>query len=414
MRMEHDGPAITQDDRVDRAWSILLGAALCMTCGQAAVLLFTFGVFSPEIVSATGWSPVAIATAMIPGTILAALLAPVAGLFIDRFGVRTLVLLGGPLYALGFVLMGLLSDSPGAFIVLMALTCGLGFAATPVAYAQLITGWFARRRGLALGLMFAGASLGVATWAPYAAWLIRQFGWRTAYVSIGLTAGSIIFLSAVFLLRNPPKPASVVSQTAVSGMTFKEALRTSTFWRLAAIFMLLTGALGGASVNMPVILRQQGIEPGSAASIMAVVGVGMLLGRVLAGVLLDRWFAPYITVLSSSLPLLAFALLLVDHSTVSLVVAAGMLGFGLGAELDAAAYIVSRAFGVRAFGRIYGIIFLIYGLSSAAGPGIVGAALAQAVSIDTIFMVIIALLIAAIALLLTLKRSDLPFAAHGR
>ena len=86
----------------------------------------------------------------------------------------------------------------------------------------------------------------------------------------------------------------------------------------------------------------------------------------------------------------------------------------LGAELDAAAYIVSRAFGVRAFGRIYGIIFLIYGLSSAAGPGIVGAALAQAVSIDTIFMVIIALLIAAIALLLTLKRSDLPFAAQGR
>ena len=85
------------------------------------------------------------------------------------------------------------------------MTCALGFAATPVLYAKVASGWFARRRGLALSLTFACSSIGIAFWSPYAIKLINLYGWRTAYATIGVTADAIIFLAGLLLLRDPPK-----------------------------------------------------------------------------------------------------------------------------------------------------------------------------------------------------------------
>jgi MFS family permease len=402
-------------DSTDRAWRILLGASACMFCGQPAVILFTFGVFVPEIVASSHWSPLTIATAIIPGTVLSALIAPLAGLCADRVGVRAVALVGGPAYALGFVLLGLIPRSGGGFVGYMVLTCALGFAATPVIYAQLITGWFSKRRGVALSVMFGCSSLGVAFWSPYSAMLIVHFGWRLAYVIVGTTAGSIIFLSSVLLLADAPRSVPGAAVKILAGMSLGEAVRTSVFWKVAIVFMLLTGVLGGASVNLPVILRHHAVPAQTAASIISVVGIAMFLGRVSVGFLLDRWFSPYVTAAFSMLPILGFAFLLIDHSTVCLFLVAVLLGLGLGSELNAGAYMVSRGFGIHAFGAIYGLITLAYGLCSAAGPGLVGAAIASSFNINTIFAFSIALLFPAVFLLLSLRPLDLPYGAreHG-
>lgn len=401
------------DSRIDRAWWILLGAGLCIFCGQPAVLLFTFGVFVPEVVTATGWNPVTIAAAIAPGTILAALMAPGVGYAADRLGVRRLAMIGGPAWGLGLVLLGLMPHSAGGFVGYLALACVLGFAGTPVLYAQLVTGWFSRRRGLALSVMFGCSSLGVGSWSPIAAHLMH-LGWRDAYTIIGCAAGSIILLSSILLLRSAPRAAPQPGQAAIEGFTLRDAIRTSTFWRIAIVFMLLTGALGGGSVNLPVILRQNHLSPEIAASIMGVVGISMFCGMVSVGILLDRWFAPYVTATFATLPLAAFTLLLFDHSTPAFFFAAAGIGCGLGSELNAAAYIVSRAFGVRAFGAIYGLITLAYGLSSATGPALVGTALARSTNLNLIFGSAVALLVAAIGILLTLKPTDLPFRPPAR
>ena len=410
--MSQMSPRWRSDDSTDRAWRILLGASLCMFCGQPAVILFTFGVFVPEIVASSHWSPLIIATAIVPGTVLSALLAPFAGVWADRVGVRTVALIGGPAYALGFVLLGLIPRSGGGFVGYMILTCALGFAATPVIYAQLITGWFSKRRGIALSVMFGCSSLGVAFWSPYSAMLIVHFGWRLAYVIMGTTAGSIIFLSAVLLLADAPRSIPGTTGKILTGMSLGEAVRTPIFWKIAIVFMLLTGVLGGASVNLPVILRHQAVPAQTAASIISVVGIAMFLGRVSVGFLLDRWFSPYVTAAFSLLPILGFALLLFDHSTICFFFAAALLGLGLGSELNAGAYMVSRGFGVRAFGAIYGLITLAYGLCSAAGPGLVGAAIASSFNINAIFVSAIALLVPAVFLLCSLRSLDLPYGAR--
>ena len=411
--MARRSEAGTSTVKSDRAWSVMLGAGLCMFCGQAATMLFTFGVFAPEIAAATGWSPVTIAAAIGPATITAALLAPIAGRAVDSFGVRRMALIGGPAYGFGFVILGLLSHGPGQFIALLALVSALGFAATPVLYAQLATRWFTRRRGISLSLIFACTSLGVAFWPLFAAKLIDLYSWRIAYVALGTAAGSIILLSALFLLRDPPPVSHTGSHAAATGMSLPEALRGSTFWVIAAVFMILTGVLAGITVNLPVLLRQQGIPPLSAASVMAVAGGAMFVGRLSAGLLLDRWFTPYVVAGFTLLPIAGLAALLVESTPTTLYLAAVLLGLGLGSEMDAAAYIVSRAFGVRWFGAIYGVITLAYGLSSAIGPATAGAALARGISPHTLFAIGLAALAPTLILVLSLRRRHLPFSVDA-
>ena len=411
--MGRRGEAGTSAAETDRAWSVVLGAGLCMFCGQAATILFTFGVFAPEIAAATGWSPTTIAAAIGPATVAGALLAPLAGRAVDTFGVRRMAMVGGPAYALGFIALALLPHDPVQFVALLVLVGALGFAATPVLYVQLATRWFTRRRGLSLSLIFACTSLGVAFWPPFAAKLIDLYGWRTSYVILGTAAGAIILLCALFLLRDPSAVVPSEAHAGAAGMSLPEALRSGTFWVVTAVFVILTGVLAGIMVNLPVILRQQGISPLSAASIMTVVGAAMFVGRLSAGLMLDRWFSPLVTAGFTLLPIVGLAALLIDPSPTTLYLAAVLLGLGLGSEMDAAAYIVSRAFGVRWFGTIYGVITLAYGLSSAIGPATAGAALSKGVSPGTIFAVGLALLVPTLLLLLSLRRRHLPFSVDA-
>ncbi len=391
----------------DHAWRAMIGACVCMFCGQPPVAMYTFGVFVPEIVAATHWPQAAIASAIGPGALIAALLSPLLGWATDRFGTRRVALWGGPAFGAGLAVVGLLPQSAAAFVLLTSLMWLLSFAGSPVPYAQMVTGLFDRRRGFALSIVFASGALGIAAWPPYAAWLIDHLGWRAAYAGMGLTAAAAISLSAIFLLRNAVKPGGGHSATGFNGATLREAIATVRFWKIAAVFMILTGVLAGAAVNLPVLLRQHGMSGQGASLVMTTVGLSMLAGRLALAPVLDRWFAPYVTIVIVLLPIAAFGLLMVASDRAMFFVAAGLLGFGLGSEFSAAAYIVGRAFGLRAFGAIYGLITLFYGLGGATGPATIGVALARHAAPGVVFGLCLGLLLVAIAILASFKRSDL-------
>jgi MFS family permease len=397
------------DLRYDRAWRVLLGAGICMFCGQPAVILFTFGTMVPAITTSTGWPAVMIAAAIGPATFLASLLAPVAGRMADRFGVQRVALIGGPAFAAGFVAIGMLTRSSVQFAVLLALTCALGFAATPVIYAQLVSSWFEKRRGLALSLMFACTSLGVAFWSPYTAALLLRFGWRVAYAMVGLSAGALIFTAALFLIRDAPRADPRRKDSALPGVAPKDAFKSGTFWKLAIIFMLVTAALAGTSVNLPILLQHHNLPLTTTAGVISVVGLAMFLGRLLAGVLLDKLYSPYVTAGFTLIPVAGFLSVALEPSVPAFFVLAALIGFGLGAELNAAAYIASRAFGLKAFGAIYGAITLAYGLASAFGPALVGGMLVADIDSRPIFLACIAALTSAALLLTSIRITDLPF-----
>jgi predicted MFS family arabinose efflux permease len=246
-------------------------------------------------------------------------------------------------------------------------------------------------------------------WSPYAIKLINLYGWRAAYAMMGLTAGGIIFFSALLLLRDPPKVSLNDNAGEAPGLTLGEAVRGTTFWKIMAIFGLTTMALAGATVNLPVFLRHINVSGETAALVVSLAGFAMLVGRLSGGIMLDHWFAPRVASISVVLPLFAFAILSFDQSQETFILAAILIGVGLGAELDVAAYIVSRAFGLRAFGAIYGMVTLSYGLASAIGPGAAGVALESSATPHLIFGSLLALLVLALLLLLTIRREDLSY-----
>jgi MFS family permease len=408
----------------DRAWGVLLGASLCMFCGTPAVVYYTFGVFLPEIIAATHWSGAAVAAAIGPGTLIAAVAAPVIGRMSDKFGVRVVAMLGGPALAIGLSSLGLFPQSARGFQGWTMLMWLLAFSGSPVPYAQALTGWFDRRRGMAISIMFCSGAIGIALWPPYAAFLITHLGWRHAYVVMGVSAGAVIFLAGLFLLKKAPSAVNTAAAANVStvaakpiadgpsrpsGLLAGEALKTSRFWKTAAIFLLLTAVLGGTAATFPVILRQRGADAQTAAAIMSVIGVSMFLGRVLLGLMLDRWFAPRITIAITIVPILGFLLLMFGSGKLAFFAAAAFLGFGLGSEYAVAAYMISRAFGFRAYGAIYGLISVATNIGAAAGPAVIGVSLVVGIGARTIFSSAIALLMVAIVILLTLGKKDLPF-----
>lgn len=394
---------------IDRAWGVLLGASLCMFCGTPAVIFYTFGVFLPEIIADTRWPAASIAATIGPGALLVALVAPVVGRLTDRLGVRPLVLVGGPAFGLGIALLGLLPTTSGMFFGMTMLMYLLAFAGTPIVYAHAITSWFDRRRGMAIGVIFAAGALGIAAWPNYAAWLIQAVGWRNAYVIMGATAGTVILLAGLLLRRRPETQSFAGRPSRMPGLSVGEALKTARFWKIAAIFAVMSAVLGGTAVHFPHLLRDQGADARTAASIMSIIGISMLVGRLLLGFLLDRFFAPHLTIGIGMVAVTAFLLLLSGSGTPTLVAAAALLGFGLGSEYAEVAYVVSRAFGYRAFGAIYGAITLATGIGLAAGPAALGVALVSRVDTTLIFSVATVLLLLPIALLLTLRRDDLPY-----
>jgi MFS family permease len=157
----------------------------------------------------------------------------------------------------------------------------------------------------------------------------------------------------------------------------------------------------------------QGVPPVSAAAVLTVAGVAMFVGRLASGVILDRYFAPRVTAGITLLSILGLALLVIETEGAMVYVAAALLGLGLGSEMDAAAYLTSRAFGQRSFGAIYGSMTLAYGLASAIGPATVGALLSSGVEPSLIFLVCLALLIPAFVLVLSLRPRSFPFGGVG-
>ncbi|MBD3759337.1 MFS transporter [Rhizorhabdus sp.] len=411
LRSEADiGSQTEVASETDRAWGPLLGACLCSFCGMAAVVYFTYGLFQPHIVRDTGWSAAGVAAAMGPGVLFGGLMLPLVGRMTDKFGGRRLILMGGISFAIGMVCLGLLSVNLIMFTVLTMVTYLLGFAGTVLPYARVLTGWFVKRRGMALSLMFCAAALGTAAWPLFAAFLIEDIGWRRAYVVMGCIAGGVIFLCGLFLLRDAPEPQPIEFGTAVKpGLTVSEALRSALFWKICLIFTVVSAVFGGSSVQFPILLQKLGVDGGTAAASMSMVGIAMFVSRVLLGLVIDRLFVAHATIGIILVGALAFALLLVGIAQPLVFAAAFFVGFGLGAEYAIVAYIVSQAFGLRAYGAIYGIITLATTLGMAGGPAAIGVSLVTGVAPVLIFGGIGVALALAIAVLLTLKRTDFAF-----
>jgi MFS family permease len=374
------------------------------------VLYYTAGVFANAITNDVGWTRGAIAAASLPGNLLITLTLPLAGWAVDKFGARRVALTSSALFAVALALLGQFSRTPTSFAALMLAANAAGFGLTPLPYAQIVSGWFDHRRGLALSLMLVLGGIGTAAFPPLSSALIREFGWRNAYSILGIIVSVVGVLSALLLLRDPPQPAGKNSgRVDIPGVPIFTALKGRPFWTLFVSFLCFSIAIGGGTTSLPLILTDSGASAQQASFIMSVVGIMMIVARIVLGQLLDRIFAPRLTAVVFLGPAIAFSILAVSPTNVSTIVAAALLGFGLGAEVDTLSYIASRAFGLRYFGRIFGALMVAFSIGLGIGPTLFGKLYDQSHSYQTAVLSALGLSMVASALLATLRKEHLPF-----
>ncbi|MFJ3531744.1 MULTISPECIES: MFS transporter [unclassified Streptomyces] len=354
-------------DESRTGWRTALASTLGLACGPSVLAVTTFGAFIAPLHREFGWSIPAIGLASSLLSITLVLISPVQGLLVDRFGGRRVILCSSPFFALSLMAMYFLPDSLPAFYLgwVFIPLCGLGL--WPVSYLRLTAGWFERRLGLALGVANSGIGIGTVLAPVLTTVLIGTWGWRAAYLGLGVVA-LIAFPVAYFLLAEP-RPRTETRR--VSGDTLRAAARTRPFWLVLAAFVLL-GTIGSTVlVHQISLLLDAGIPSHIANLVPVALGVALIVARLVTGWLLDRFTVSHVMSVYLVGGIASVLLFAAGPNVPMALLAAALSGLLIGAEFDVLSYLIPRYFGRLAFGRIYGVAFAVFQIGGAAATSLV-------------------------------------------
>ncbi len=373
-------------NKVFYGWWVVLAAGVGLLLSVGAVLFFTFGVFLKQLSQEFGWSRAQISFAFTLSALGITLAAPFLGWLVDRFGARRVILPATLLFGMGVLSLYFLSAHLWHFYAIYLLLGVVGSGTTPVPYSKIISQWFDQKRGLALGLAAAASALGAFIMPSLAQALITMVGWRGAYVLLGLLAMGVTLPMVGLFLKETPQMMGLLPDGGTSshaeaakpsgqepGLSCREAWHTGTFWLLVSAFFLMSVSLAGCLIHLVPMLTDRGFSAQSAALATSLFGGGILLGRIGAGYALDRFLASYVAVCFFCGTTLGIFLLWNGVAGGLVFLAAVLTGLGQGAEFDLMAYLVSRYFGLRAFGEIYSYTLAAFTLGGVVGPLLMGA-----------------------------------------
>ncbi len=371
-------------------WWNVAAAFTGMGLSYAMFTVFAFGTFVKPLEAEFGWQRGEMSFALTMTNIAVVIASPSLGFIVDRLGVRRVLIPSTILMALAVASMVFLNGNIWHFYAMFLLIPIVGAGTLPQSYSRVIIAWFARRRGIALGISLAGFGVGAVMVPAFAQYMIEHHGWRMAYLGF---AAAIVFIAlpmVFFLLRETPGemglgpdgdppdhaadnggPQLPVTASHI-GLTGKEAAGTRSYWLILVSFLLVGVGITSILAHLVPLLIGRGVAPGVAALCMSSLGLGLIFGRILAGYLMDHFFAPYVAAVFLLGLVAGIAILALGASGYMVFVAAVLVGLATGSEISEIAYIVSRYFGPRAFALNYGIMFAAFQVGSAFGPPIMG------------------------------------------
>jgi MFS family permease len=371
--------------KIFHGWFIAGVAAIGLFMGYVPIIGFSFSVFFKPISQEFQWSRAEISLGFSLSLLVLSAALPVVGRLVDRFGARRIIVPAALLFGLGLASFYFLSARLWHFygIYIFLGLVGSGTAAVP--YYKVISNWFDKKRGRALGLTMGGAGIGFVVMPSLSYSLIASVGWRAAYVFIGIAVFVVTVPLVGLLLKEKPQDvgllpdgdrqshSTTVSQESTGdGLSGRGAWRSGTFWIMCIALFLVSVSLNGCLIHLVPLFTDRGVSPQSAAFAASLLGGATLLGRVATGFLLDRFQATNVAVSLFSVGALGILMLWAGAAGPLSFLTAILLGVGIGAEGDIMAYLVSRYFGLKAFGEIYAYVLAIYTLGAVAGPLVMG------------------------------------------
>ena len=364
------------------------GLTLLITVG---VGLYTPPVFLIPLQDHFGWSRAAIAAGTSIGALTTGIVSPLVGFWVDRYGSRRVIALGALLMGCGFALFAGMRSLWQLYAINMAAAVGIACAAW-IPNQTLISNWFLRRRGLAMGMALSGIGFGGLAMAYLAGLMIDRFDWRSAYVGLASLILVIVVPLALAAVRNRPEdlglrpdgdPSVLGSDdstriaahavgSAASGLELAESVRTSAFWVLSLCNFLWVFASLSIVAHLVAFLRDQAFEPRWAAGVLALTIGTSVGGRLIFGLLADRFAKP--RVMSLALILLALGTLFLFRIQSVAALPGFVITFGLafGGCAVLIPLLVGECFGLRAFGKVLGLGMISATLGAAIGPVLTG------------------------------------------
>jgi MFS family permease len=364
-------------------WAILGVAGLGIFAGGPGQS-HTFSVFVGPIGRDLGLSNAEIASAYGLATLGAALCLPTMGRLVDRYGTRRMSVVV-------FCLLGLACMLFGAAAGVLSLSLGfaalrfLGQGSVMLNCANLVAQWFSRRRGFALSLMVLGFGASMAVHPPLGQWLVAEIGWRKAWLVLGLLTWLIMLPPIVLLLYDKPEDrglhpdgdraaaeAAAASAQSLPGLALREALRTPTFYIVAAGWCAIAMLVTTLHFYQVSILRAQGVTAEIAARVFPVSALTMMLAMPFVGRAFDRFrtrrvFATGLLVTSAALIGVTFV-----QSLPAAVAYAMLFGLNNAFSMTMFGYLMPRYFGRRHLGSLQGTGQMIAVIGASLGPLPVG------------------------------------------
>src|SRR5580692_10254492 len=355
-------------------WRVVLAACMGVMAGFGSLFVYTFSVFVKPLAVEFGWSREAISSGFAIAAVTLGLCSPLLGGSIDRFGPRRIILVCMTIYGCAIASLSLLRFGLWQFYGTCFVLGVVGNGAAHLAYSRSISTWFHRRLGMALAFVMVGAGLGAMILPVVAQTIISRGGWRAAYAFLGGLALLLGLPLSWRYIRERGAMGSEPAPLAHPGMTWQQGLRSFAFWIITAILFVSSISMNGAITHLSALLTDRGLTVGNAALCASVLGGSSLLGRIVVGWLLDRFFGPRVALVINCITALGIFLLARATSFPAGCLAAALIGVGAGGESAITPYLLTRYFGLRAFSSLYGLTWTFYAAAGAIGPVILGRA----------------------------------------
>jgi sugar phosphate permease len=320
----------------------------------------------------------------------------IAGWMIDKYGPRRLMMSGALMMGAAFIGLSFTGGSLTLFYMFYVLNALAYVSGGPLPCQVLISRWFDKNRGKAMGIAYLGIGTGGALVPQIAAGLEKQFGWHMALTSLGIVIIIVAFPLAFFIKGSSGKDETEAkSEEAVP---IRAILGNKYFYLLAIGSMCSIGAVGGVGQHLKLYLRDINFSQGQAANVMSLVLLSSLAGRLIMGSLADAIKRKYVMILIYMIVATAIPLLLLPEFPGRIYIFAIYFGLGLGGDYMIIPLMAGDLFGVRALGRTMGIILVADGIAESTFPMLVGSMYDSAKSYAPGFILLICVALAGVVI----------------
>jgi len=375
---------VDSERKIFYGWYIV-GIAF-IAVGMAYGYRYIFGVFFPAMLHEFHWSRTALSAALSLSMLVNAVFEPVAGTLVDRYGPRWLLSAGAVLVGVALMLISRISELWQLYLIYGVLVAigvnGMGI----VVNTTMVNNWFLQKRGTALGILAAGAGVGTLIFSPLAERLIAAFGWRGAFIVLGLLVIVLVVPSTLFVAKtkpedigevpdgktSTPKPGSQPKRPVIVrpdvNLSFGEIVRSPAYYMLIASGICFAIAWFQITTHQVIYAVGLGISQANAAAAFGLVGGVSVIAKLGFGVWADRLYdRKYAPAVGLAFFALGNIILLMTKNVITLYVYAIVLGIGYGGNALAGTVLGDR-FGRASFGKALGFMSVGTAIGAALGP----------------------------------------------